>query len=313
MGDEGVTYVSLRDVLGDFLVEYGKKDVNFVVIDADLSSSTRTIKFAQQFPDRFFNMGIAEQNAMGVAIGFAISGTMPIISGFSIFTTGRAWEFIRLVCHDNLNVKIITTHAGFVGEDGGTHHALEDLSLMGILPNLNILVPIDGIELSQMLTDAFSTKGPFYIRLPRSAFPPIHDETYKFKRGAIDKLKNGNEICLIGIGYGSILAYQNVNQLEKELNLSIKILNLSTIKPLESSILTRELKNMKAVIVIEEHNSYWGVGSMVAKLAAETLQIPMRFLGVNDLFGQSGSREDLLVKHGFTYENLKKLVGELLD
>ena len=308
-----VTNISLRDVFGDFLVEYGKKNASFVVIDADLSSSTRTIKFAQQFPDRFFNMGIAEQNAMGVAIGFAVTGKMPIISGFSIFTTGRAWEFIRLACHDNLNVKIITTHAGFVGEDGGTHHALEDLSLMGILPNLNILVPADGIELTQMLIDAINTEGPFYIRLPRSAFPLIHDETYKFKRGTIDKLKNGNDICLIGIGYGSILVYQNVDQLEKDLNLSIKVLNLSTIKPLTSPTLASELKDMRGVIVIEEHNSYWGVGSMVAKLASETLQIPMRFLGVNDSFGRSGSREELLVKHGYTYENLKKLIRELLE
>ena len=303
----------MRDVFGDFLVEYGKKDDNFVVIDADLSSSTRTFKFAQQFPERFFNMGIAEQNAMGVAIGFAISGKIPIISGFSIFTTGRAWEFIRLACQDGLNVKIISTHAGFVGEDGSTHHALEDLAIMGILPNLNILVPIDGIELTQMLNDAFNTEGPFYVRLPRSEFPQIHDKTYKFKRGAIDVLKNGNDICLIGTGYGSILAYQNVNQLEKEFDVSIKILNLSTIKPLKSSILARELNNMKAAIVIEEHNSYWGVGSIVAKLASETVKIPMKFLGVNDLYGQSGSREDLLIKYGFTYENLKKLVSESLD
>jgi len=308
-----VSNVSLRDVFGSFLVNYAKKYENLVVIDADLSSSTRTVNFAQQFPQRFFNMGIAEQNAMGVAIGFAISGKLPVISGFSIFNTGRAWEFIRLACHDNLNVKIITTHAGFVGEDGSTHHALEDLSLMGTLPNLNVLVPIDGIELTQMLIDALNTEGPFYIRLPRSTFPQIHDETYNFKRGAVDMLKNGNDICLMGTGYGSILAYQNVTQLEKDFNLSIKILNLSTIKPLDSSTLARELNNMIAAVVIEEHNSYWGVGSMVAKLVCETVKIPMKFLGVNDSFGQSGSRRDLLIKYGFTYENLKKLVRESLD
>jgi transketolase len=312
VGDENLTNISLRDVFGDFLVEYGKKNANFVVIDVDLSSSTRTVKFDQQFPNRFFNMGIAEQNAMGTAIGFAISAKMPIISGFSIFNTGRAWEFIRMVCHDNLNVKIITTHAGFVGEDGSTHHALEDLSLMGVLPNLNILVPIDGIELTQMLIDAFNTEGPFYIRLPRNVFPQIHNETYKFKRGNIDLLKDGKDICLIGNGYGSILAYQSVNQLESELNISIKVLNLSTIKPLNSSVLVKELKNMKGALVIEEHNSYWGVGSMLAKLASEISPIPMRFLGINDSFGKSGSRQGLLSKYGFTYENLNKLVGELL-
>jgi transketolase len=305
--------VSLRDVFGDFLVNHAKTYENLVVIDADLSSSTRTVKFAQKIPQRFFNMGIAEQNAMGVAIGFAISGKIPVISGFSIFITGRAWEFIRLACHDNLNVKIITTHAGFVGEDGSTHHALEDLSIMGTLPNLNVLVPIDGIELTQMLIDALNTKGPFYIRLPRSTFPQIHDEKYIFRRGTVDRLKNGKDICLMGTGYGSILAYQNVTQLEKEFNISIKILNLSTIKPLNSQILTRELNNMKAAIIIEEHNSYWGVGSLVAKIVSETVKIPMKFLGVNDSFGQSGSRKDLLIKHGFTYENMKKLVRESLN
>ena len=305
--------ISLRDVFGDFLVEYGKQHPNLVVIDTDLSSSTRTVKFAHEFPNRFFNMGIAEQNALGSAIGFAISGKLPVVSGFSIFNTGRAWEFIRLACYDNLNVKIVTTHAGFVGEDGSTHHALEDLTLMGILPNLNVLVPIDGIELTQMLEHALTTEAPFYIRLPRGLFPEIHGDNYKFKHGAIDVLKDGDEICLIGTGYGSILAYQNVNKLEKELNISIKVLNLSTIKPLKPSILNPEVKKMKGVVVIEEHNSYCGVGSMVAKIMSESVHIPMRFLSVNDSYGQSGSREDLLVKYGFTYDNLKKLVEDLLD
>ena len=305
--------VSLRDVFGDLLVKYGDTNKDLVVIDADLSNSTRTAKFAQKFPNRFFNMGIAEQNAMGTAIGFAISGKIPVISGFSIFTTGRAWEFIRLLCHDNLNVKIVTTHAGFVGEDGSTHHALEDLTLMGTLPNLNILVPIDGIELTQMLEYSLGSNGPFYIRLPRNVFPQIHDETYHFEQGSLDILKDGNEICLMGTGYGSIFAYQNVNELEEEFGISIKVVNLSTIKPLDHLILSKELKDMRAILVIEEHNSYWGVGAMIAKLISKTIQIPMRFLGVNDSFAQSGSREELLIKYGFTYENLKKLVKELLS
>ena len=295
-----MTSVSLRDIFGDFLVEYGKEHSSLVVIDVDLSSSTRTVKFAQKFPERFYNMGIAEQNAIGSAIGFAISGKLPVVSGFSIFNTGRAWEFIRLACHDNLNVKLITTHAGFVGEDGSTHHALEDLSIMGILPNLNILVPIDGIELTQMLKYALSTDGPFYIRLPRGTFPEIHDTTYKFKLGSMDELKDGNEICLIGTGYGAIFAFQNVNKLEKELNISIKVLNLSTIKPLDLGVLIPKVKNIRGVLIIEEHNSYWGVGSMLSKLFSESIKVPMRYLGVNDSFGQSGSREDLLSKYGFT-------------
>jgi len=161
-------------VFGNFLVENGKKYKEVVVLDADLSSSTRTSNFAKAFPNRFFNMGIAEQNMLGTALGFAISGKIPIVSGFSIFTTGRAWEFIRLACHDNLNLKIIVTHGGLVGEDGSTHNALEDLSIMSTLPNLTILVPADRIELVQMLEYALNTNGPFYIRLPRGSFPKIH-------------------------------------------------------------------------------------------------------------------------------------------
>ena len=174
---------TLRDTFGDYLVENGNKLKDIVVLDADLSSSTKTFKFAEKFPDRFFNMGVAEQNMLGSAIGFAISGKTPVVSGFSIFTTGRAWEFIRLASHDNLNVKIITTHGGIVGEDGSTHNALQDLSLMSTLPNLNVLVPVDNIELVEMLEFAFNMEGPFYIRLPRDSFPKIHDEDYKFYIG----------------------------------------------------------------------------------------------------------------------------------
>ena len=175
-----MTEPPLRDVFGNLLVELGEKNSDIVVLDADLSSSTRTSKFAKVFPKRFFNMGIAEQNMMGTALGFAISGKIPVVSGFTIFTTGRAWEFIRLACHDNLNIKIITTHAGIVGEDGSTHHALEDLSLMSSLPNLTILCPADDIELVSMLEYSFKYEGPIYIRLPRGSFPRIHNKDYKY-------------------------------------------------------------------------------------------------------------------------------------
>ncbi|MDX1798701.1 MAG: transketolase family protein, partial [Candidatus Lokiarchaeia archaeon] len=164
----------LRDTFGNFLVEEGHKNNDIIVLDADLSTSTRTNKFAKEFPSRFFNMGIAEQNMIGTALGFAISGKIPIVSGFSIFTTGRAWEFIRFACHDNLNIKIITTHGGIVGEDGSTHNALEDFSLMTSLPNLTVLVPSDNIELVKILEYALNTEGPFYVRLPRDSFPKIH-------------------------------------------------------------------------------------------------------------------------------------------
>ncbi|MHA1643272.1 MAG: transketolase family protein, partial [Promethearchaeota archaeon] len=236
-----MTEASLRDSFGELLIEHGKINERIVVLDADLSSSTRTYKFAREFPERFFNMGISEQNMAGVAMGLAISGKIPIISGFSIFTTGRAWEFIRMIAHDNLNVKIITTHGGFVGEDGSTHNALEDFSLMSVLPNMQVLVPSDVIELEKMFSFAIENNGPFYLRLPRGAFPILHDDGYKFNIGSPDVLKNGTDVCLIGVGYGSSLALNAAELIEKELKCSVKVINQSTIKPINETNLLNEI------------------------------------------------------------------------
>jgi len=307
-----LTEFSLRDTFGDFLVEYGKEESQLVVLDSDLSSSTRTFKFAQKYPDRFFNMGIAEQNTIGSALGFAISGKIPIVSGFSIFTTGRAWEFIRLACHDNLNVKIITTHGGFVGEDGSTHNALEDFSLMATLPNMRILVPMDHIELKEMLKFAIQSQGPVYMRLPRGNSPQIHDLDYKFEIGRPEVVKEGNEICLIGTGFGSILAYKSAEILEKELRVSLKVINLSSVKPINVTELKNQVKDLKGIIVLEEHNLYCGIGSIIARILSEDLNLPMRFIGIEDSFGQSGKREILLDKYGLNYNTLRKKIKTFL-
>lgn len=303
---------SLRDTFGDFLVKIGHKNKNIVVLDADLSLSTKTNKFAKTFPNRFFNMGIAEQNMLGTALGFSISGKTPVVSGFSIFTTGRAWEFIRFACHDNLNLKIITTHSGFVGEDGSTHNALEDLSLMATLPNLNVLVPSDNVELVKILEYSFNTEGPFYIRLPRGSFPKIHDNNYNFMIGKPDILKDGDDICLIGTGYGSILAINSAQAIEKKLKISIKVINLPSIKPINEKSLVNEVKKVNGIVVIEEHNIYCGFGSIIARIISENYAKPMRFIGINNSFGQSGKRETLLDAYNINQreilEQIKKII-----
>ena len=304
---------ALRETFGNFLVENGDKYKDVVVLDADLSSSTGTYKFAKAYPNRFFNMGIAEQNMLGTALGFAISGKIPFVSGFSIFTTGRAWEFIRLACHDNLDVKIITTHGGIVGEDGSTHNALEDISLMAALPNLTLLVPADNVELLQMLEYAINTKGPFYIRLPRGSFPKIHDDKYSFSIGNPDILKEGNDICLIGTGFGSILGLKTAPLLEKQLKISIKVINLSTIKPINNKQLINEVENMKGIVTIEEHNIYCGFGSILARIFSNIMPIPMKFIGINNSFGQSGTRDSQLNYYGLNIENLKQQIEILLN
>jgi len=299
----------LRNTFGDYLVKVGKKNADLIVLDADLSTSTRTNKFANEFPHRFFNMGIAEQNMVGVALGFAISGKVPVVSGFSIFTTGRAWEFIRLASHDNLNIKFITTHGGIVGEDGSTHHALEDFSLMSVLPNLNVLVPSDNIELIEILDYALKSHGPFYIRLPRGSFPKIHNMNYNFTLGKPDVLKEGSDICLITTGYGSYLALESLSRIEKELEDSIKIINLPSIKPIDKETLINEVKNMKAIIVIEEHNVYCGFGAIIARIISEIIPIKIRCLGIENSFGRSGDRETLLKFFNLSKE---KIIEEIL-
>ncbi len=303
---------NLRDTFGSFLSEIGRTNKDIVVLDADLSSSTKTNKFAEIFPERFFNMGIAEQNMLGAALGFAISGKTPVVSGFSIFTTGRAWEFIRLACHDNLNIKIITTHGGIVGEDGSTHNALEDLSLMAILPNLTVLVPSDNIELMKILEYTFNNEGPVYIRLPRNSFPRIHGDDYIFTPGKCDVLREGKDICLIGTGYGSVLGLQSAQEIENKMNISLKVINLPSIKPINQNNLRDEIKNVKGIIIIEEHNIYCGLGSILARLISETNPKPIKFIGINNTFVQSGPRDTLLNFYGFNIENIIKKIKVLL-
>ncbi|MBN1801159.1 MAG: transketolase family protein [Candidatus Lokiarchaeota archaeon] len=304
--------LALRDVFGNYLKENAEKYKNLVVLDADLSSSTKTSKFAEKCPNRFFNMGISEQNMMGTALGFAISGKMPVVSGFTIFTTGRAWEFARMACHDKLNVKIITTHGGIVGEDGSTHNALEDLSLMSSLPNLTILIPCDEVELLSMLYYSFDYNGPIYMRLPRGAFPRIHEPNYKFSVKDIDVLKEGTDYCLIGTGYGSVLANENAIEIEKELGVSLKVINLSCIKPINEQILLSNIEHMKGIVLIEEHNIYSGVGNIVSRIISKNHPKPMRFIGIEDKFVQSGKRNEILESYGLNKENIINKLHEII-
>lgn len=303
----------LRNKFGDFLMKNAEKYENLVVLDADLSSSTRTYKFAKKHPHRFFNFGISEQNMVGAAMGFAISGKISIVSGFSLFTTGRAWEFIRMACHDNLNIKFITTHAGFVGEDGSSHNALEDISLMATLPNMNILIPADNIELEKMLAFALEKQGPFYIRLPRVSFPRIHDKEYVYSQEEIDVIKEGKDLSIIGIGCGISFANQHISKIEKEFNISIKMINLSTIKPLPEKDLIQVLRDIKKILVIEEHNLFCGITGILARIFSEKTPKNIKAIGVHESFGESGKREAIMQKYGFNRTNLTNKIQALLD
>ncbi|MHA2051927.1 MAG: transketolase family protein, partial [Promethearchaeota archaeon] len=221
-------------------------------------------------------------------------------------------EFIRLACHDKLNVKIITTHGGFVGGDGSLHDALEDLSLMSTLPNLTVLIPSDQIELLEILKYVFFNEGPFYVRLPRASFPKIHDNSYVFKPGIPDIIKQGTDICLIGTGYGSTIGLEAANVLEKELEISIMVINMPCIKPFKENFLINEIKNTSGVIVIEEHNIYCGFGSIIARSLSRKCPKLISCVGVQDLFGQSGKRDDLLKFYGLTVNSIRDQIKSLI-
>jgi len=250
---------------------------------------------------------------VGISIGLAISNLIPIVTGFSIFTTGRAWEFIRLVCHDNLNVKIITTHAGFVGEDGSTHNALEDISLMATLPNMKLLVPSDNKELKEIFNYILNHEGPCYIRLPRGSFPNVHNDDYRFSLGSPDVILNGEKLGLIGTGYGTVLNFKAAIQIRERLNISPKVINIPTIKPINKTELINSLSNVDSLVITEEHNIYNGFGSIVARIISETNPLPIKFIGVSDSFGTSGEREKVLDKYGLNIEHIYNKALELID
>ncbi len=294
-----------RDAYGLALVELGKETENIVVLDADLSKSTKTCNFKDAYPERFFNMGIAEQNLLGVAAGLAASGKVPFASSFAVFAVGRAYDQIRnSIAYPKLNVKIAATHAGLtVGEDGGSHQMLEDIALMRALPNMTVIVPADGVEAKAAVLAAAEYKGPVYIRLGRSKVETIFDENYKFRIGKGVVVKDGSDVTLFACGIMVETALKAAELLAQE-GISAAVVNLSTIKPLDTALVVKMAEQTKAAVTCEEHNIYGGLGSAVAECLVENYPIPMEKVGVEDKFGQSGLPDELLKAYGLTAENI---------
>lgn len=294
-----------RDAYGLALVELGKENENIVVLDADLSKSTKTCNFKDAYPDRFFNMGIAEQNLLGVAAGLAAAGKVPFASSFAVFAVGRAYDQIRnSIAYPKLNVKIAATHAGLtVGEDGGSHQMLEDVALMRALPNMTVIVPADGVEAKAAVLAAAEYKGPVYIRLGRSKVETIFDENYKFRIGKGVVVKDGIDVTLFACGIMVETALKAAELLASE-GINAAVVNLSTIKPLDTALVVKMAEQTKAAVACEEHNIYGGLGSAVAECLAENYPIPMERVGVEDKFGQSGLPDELLKAYGLTAENI---------
>ena len=294
-----------REAYGEALRELGGQNENIVVLDADLSGSTKTAMFKKAYPTRFFNAGIAEQSMIGTAAGLAAAGKIPFASTFAVFATGRAFDQIRnSVCYPKLNVKIAATHSGLtVGEDGATHQAIEDVAIMRALPNMSVIVPADAAEAAAAVRFAAEHNGPMYIRLGRSGVPDVFDETYEFKFGKASVLKEGTDVTLIGMGIMTAAALEAADMLAEE-GISAAVINMSTIKPIDEEAIIAAAQATGAIVTCEEHNIIGGLGSAVAEVLAEKASARLVRVGVKDTFGESGKPADLLKKYGLTASDI---------
>ncbi|MDD5006210.1 MAG: transketolase family protein [Candidatus Omnitrophica bacterium] len=289
-----------REVYGKTLVELGKDHQNIIVLDADLSSSTKTKLFGKAYPERFFNFGVAEQNMMATAAGLASCGKVVFASTFAMFATGRAWDQLRnSVCYNNFNVKLVATHAGVsVGEDGASHQAIEDIALMRSIPNMKIIVPCDGPETKDAVIAALNTPGPFYIRLSRAKVPTI-EEKKPFKLGKSCVIKEGNDVSIFACGIMVEQAIKAEEILKKE-GISARVINMHTLRPLDEEMIIKCVKETKGLVVCEEHTVVGGLASAIDEVVCENIPTKVIRVGIRNRFGQSGSPAELLKEYNLT-------------
>jgi transketolase len=296
---------SMREAYGRTLVELGRVNPDIVVLDADLCASTMTKYFMAEFPERSFDVGIAEQNMIGIAAGLAASGKIPYASTFAVFAPGRCFDQIRMsIAQPRLNVKLVVTHGGLsVGEDGTSHQAIEDLSLICSLPGFAVIVPADAIETAQAVKTAADIPGPCYIRLGRPKLPVVFDENYKFKPGKAASMRAGTDATIIAIGIMVAPALGAAEILAGE-NISCRVLNMSTLKPVDESAILKAAAETGAVVTAEEHMEHGGLGSTVARILAQHNPVPVEFVAVRDTYASSGKPAELLEKFGLTSKDI---------
>lgn len=305
--------LSTREEYGKTLVELGKRNRNIVVLDADLSKSTQTCLFAGKFPERFFDCGIAEQNMIGIAAGLAASGKTVFASTFAAFAPGRCFDQIRMsIAQPGLNVKLVTSHGGVsVGEDGTSHHAVEDLALACSLPGLRVIVPADAMEVAQVVRVAAQTYGPFYIRLSRPKTPVVHASDYQFSLGKGVKLVEGRDVTVIATGITVAFALEAARDLARD-GIDCRVISMSTLKPLDRETIVQAARETGAIVTAEEHLRSGGLGSAVAQVVAEHHPVPMSFVAINDTYTKSGKPEELLRKCGLTAASIESAARSLL-
>jgi len=305
--------VATRDAYGAALLELGKSNKNIVVLDADLSGSTKTKGFSKAFPERFFNMGISEQDMIGTAGGLSLTGKIPFASTFAVFETGRAWEQIRqTLCYSHLNVKLAATHSGItVGEDGASHQSLEDIALMRVLPGMTVIVPADGFETKQAIDAAAEFEGPVYIRLGRSKVPAVMPKDYKFQIGKAYTYSLGKDATIVAAGIMVSAALEAKELLAKD-GIEAGVINMSTIKPLDGGALLAAADKSKLILTAEEHSIIGGLGSAVAEFLSENHPTKVVKIGMRDTFGCSGPPKELLQLYGLTAANMAETIKESL-
>ena len=309
-----VAEASTREAYGRFLVELGKTETNVIVLDADLSHSTMTRYFAEAYPERFFNCGLAEQNMIGISAGLAASGKTVFVSTFAVFAACRCFDQLRMsLSQPKLNVKVVATHGGItVGEDGFSHHSIEDLALFCSLPGFTVIVPADAIETVEAIKTASKTYGPFYIRLMRPKTPVIYNQDYKFTLGKAATMRPGKDATIIVIGIMVAKALEAAENLASE-GIDCRVLNMPTLKPLDEEAIVKAASETRAIVVAEEHLLHGGLGSRVAQVVAKEKPVPMSFLGIKDTYAKSGKSEELLQRHGLTAKDIEQAAKSVIS
>ena len=310
----GTNMIATRESYGNALVELASEHDDIIVLDADLAGATKTGIFKKAYPDRHFNCGIAEADLIGVSAGLSTMGFVPFCSTFAMFAAGRAFEQVRnTLGYPHLNVKVCATHGGIsVGEDGASHQCCEDFALMRSIPGLAVLCPADDIEARAAVKAAYEYSGPVYIRLGRSAVPVIHDSSYPgFTIGKAEKLRDGNDVALIAAGLMTAEALAAADTLES-LGVHARVINVCSIKPLDEEIVLSAARECGRIVTCEEHSVIGGLGDAVCALVSERCPVPVRRIGVNDVFGHSGPAADLLREFGLSADNVAKTAQELV-
>jgi transketolase len=301
--------IATRDSFSRFLVEYGKDHKELIAMNADLSCSTQTKAFAAAYPDRHINVGIAEQNLMGVAAGLGVSGKTVVASTFCMFAAGRAYEIVRnAIGYSGANVKVCASHSGLsVGEDGATHQSIEDLGLMAMIPGMVVVNPSDDVSARKLLAQVCDAYGPAYVRLGRAATPVIYKESAKITLGKAVKLREGKDAAIIATGTMVAPALEAADKLAKA-GINVRVLDMHTIKPIDKKAILAAAKDTGAIVTAEEHTIYGGLGSIVSSILAENFPCKLKMVGIKDTYGESGKPDQLLKKYGLTADDIVKAV-----